>query len=267
MTQLGENLDQAVIILSTGRTGTTALAEYFNQGFKDVCAVHEPRPSWRLRIAAHKYMAGRISREEAIRCFVRARQRMIANVQQPIYIESNPFLVGFLDIFEEFFQRPKIVHIVRDPRTMVQSALNFGVHRGLKRWAAEALPYWVIRPEQMEKEPVQKWKDMTPLEIRAWIWGMKNEWLGRGAEIYHENYRLVRFEDLFRQDATGLRELAKWIGLEEKSGMVDQLLQKKINASRPAGMPSWDQWQEYEREQLSKYCGELMQKYGYLEDD
>jgi len=264
MALLGQNLDRVVMILSTGRTGTTALAEYLNEGFSGVCAVHEPRPSWRLRIAAHKYMAGKLSREQAVQAYVGAREKLVRQLQQPVYVESNPFLVGFLDILGEVFCQPRIVHVVRDPRTMVRSALNFGVHRGLKRWSAEMVPYWVIRPEQMEREPEQRWNEMTPLEIRAWIWGMKNAYLGQGAELYGENYLRVRFEDLFREGGAGLRELAAWIGLTEKPGMVDKLLEKKVNASRPTGMPAWEAWNEADRQQLLRYCGKLMGEYGYL---
>jgi hypothetical protein len=267
MVLLGQKLDKVVMILSTGRTGTMAVAEYFNKGFNGIRAVHEPRPSWRLRIAAHKYMAGQISREQAIRAFVQAREQQIARTQQPIYAESNPFLVGLLDIMNEVFDRPKIVHIVRDPRTMVRSALNFGAHRGLKRWTAELLPYWVIRPEQMEANPRQRWQEMTPLEIRAWMWGMKNEWLEKGAELYGKDYLRVRFEDIFGQNSNGLRKIADWIGVEEKPGMVDKLLTKKVNASRPTRMPTWDQWTDTDRQQLMQYCGKLMAEYGYLEGE
>lgn len=267
MALLGKNLDKVVMILSTGRTGTAAIAEYFNEGFTGIRAVHEPRPSWRLRIVANKYMAGQISREQAIRTFIQAREQQIACTQQPIYAESNPFLVGFVDIISEVFHRPKIIHIVRDPRTMVRSALNFGKHRGLKRWTAELLPYWEIRPEQIEAHPRKRWNEMTPLEIRAWMWSTKNEWLEKGAELYGKDYLRVRFEDLFSKHGNGLRMLADWIGVKEKPGLLEKLLEKKVNASRRTGMPVWDQWSDSDRQQLMQYCGKLMAEYGYLEDE
>ena len=264
MAILGQQLDKVVMILSTGRTGTTALAEYLTQGFSGIRAVHEPRPSWRLRIAAHKYIAGKISRDQAIDQFASARRQLLTQSQQPIYAESNPFLVGFLDIMGEVFENVRIVHIVRDPRTMVRSALNFGVHRGLKRWVTELVPYWVIRPEQCEENPLKRWPEMSPLEVRAWMWNMKNQHLQQGPDLYGENYIRFRFEDLFREGGDGLRELADWIGIQEKPGELSSLLEKKVNASQPVGMPRWEEWNEEERLQLLQYCAPLMREYGYL---
>lgn len=48
---LGDRFDIVVIIPSTGRTGTTVLAEFFNDAYRQVRASHEPRPSRGLRFA------------------------------------------------------------------------------------------------------------------------------------------------------------------------------------------------------------------------
>src|SRR5215213_2768484 len=151
-------LDQVVVILSTGRTGTKALALYFNTSYDNVTALHEPRPSRHLRLLSNRAMAKGMTADDAVRTLSKARSSLLASLTRPIYLESNWYIYAFLDALRPVFgPRTQVLHVVRDPRTYVPSMLNYGTYKGLKAIATKLLPYWYIRPEQMQLNPPKRW--------------------------------------------------------------------------------------------------------------
>lgn len=138
---LGEHLEKTVFILSTGRTGSKALAQFLDDAFPDVTALHEPNPSYRLRLRSCAYLSNKISRESLIRSLSHARRALISRIETPVYVESNPFLFGHASVLPEVFHRVKVAHVVRDPRTYIRSCINFGSYRGIKGWVNARLPH------------------------------------------------------------------------------------------------------------------------------
>ncbi len=259
----GTTIRQHVFVVSTGRTGSLALAQYLDAAFEGVTAVHEPKPSRFLRIAANAHLAGKISDETATRLFLRARQHVWSESHDPIFVESNPFLVGLLDVFGQACLDPRVIHVVRDPRTWVRSVLNFGSRRGIKRIAARVVPYWVVKPEQLTFAPQRPYRKMTHVEWLSWYWQLANQHLRRGSELYGDDYLLVRYEELFRKGGDGIRTLARWIGLSEREDQLDPLLKIPVNTSRSDTVPHWPAWSDKDRNVLLKHCGELMEELGF----
>jgi hypothetical protein len=265
-----DKFEQVVVVLSTGRTGTQALAHYFNTAYDNVTALHEPKPTRHFRMMSNRAMTGKLNRETAVRALVRSRRRLVEKITRPIYVESNWYLYGFLEPLKEVFGRPKILHVVRDPRTFIPSYINYGTFSGLKKVAAEFLPYWYLKPEQYEANPAKTWKQMSQPERLAWHWHVVNREIDRGAALYGEDYLLLRYEDLFprEKDAAaktlpaGLARLLDWVGLAPNEQLI-QLLGDKRNASRNRGYPKWGQWDEPSRAAVLAMCGEQMERYGY----
>lgn len=244
-----------------------ALAKYFQEGCSEVTALHEPKPSRILRIASSRFMAGHHSKDDMARLLQSKRKKILTNIETPIYVESNPYLYGFLDVLGNVFDRPQIVHITRDPRTMVRSAINFGSQRGLKWLFSAVVPYWTLRPEQMNPNPSRKWWEMTPVERMAWHWRIVNEHLSRGAELYGEDYRRFRFEDLFHAERPGLSDLADWIGVSHVAPALAKMASRPVNRSKRNDVANWDQWADSDRKALLDQCGQLMQYYRYKVED
>lgn len=263
MTLLGDHLEKIVVILSTGRTGTTALASYLNDGCQGVTALHEPKPSRSLRIASGRYLAGRLSRPAMSQLLAKKRRAILQAINEPVYVESNPFLFGFLDVLGDVYPQPKVLHVTRDPRTMIRSALNFGAQRGIKWLFNNFVPYWLIKPDLLEANPERRWSQMSPVERIAWYWKVINAHLDRGAELYGDDYRRVRYEDLFAPGGDGLHDLIEWIGLQPKPEALERLLAQRVNPSRADVQPAWDEWSAEDREAMQRQCGELMGRYGY----
>ena len=81
--------EKVVVVLSTGRTGTQALAHYFNTCYDNVTALHEPKPTRQFRVMSNMAIAGKLPRERAVKNLVRFRRRLVEKITRPIYIESN----------------------------------------------------------------------------------------------------------------------------------------------------------------------------------
>lgn len=267
-----DKFEKVVIVLSTGRTGTQALAHYFNTCYDNVTALHEPKPTRHFRLMSNRAMTGKLTKESAVAALVRSRRRLVEKITRPIYIESNWYLYGFLDALKEVFGRPKILHVVRDPRTFIPSYINYGTFSGLKKIAAEFLPYWYLKPEQCEAKPAKTWKQMSGPERLAWHWHVVNREIDRGAAVYGDDYLLLKYEDLFPREGgegggpglpPGLRQLLDWAGLPESDRLLPMMRDKKMNASRNRGFPKWSEWDEPTRRAVLARCREQMERYGY----
>ncbi len=240
-----------------------ALARYFDACYPQVKAVHEPRPSRRLRIASNRYLCGRLTRNKLIRSFVKARARLFQSISEPVYIEANNFLHGFLDVFDDIFDDPRVLHIVRDPRTFIRSWINFGVFRGLKGLAGRYCPFWLLKPEKYEKAPVRRWARMPRPERIAWYWNAINAELDRGQGLFGDRYMRVRYEDLFEPDGRELLRLTEWIGLPGSPDLIGKAREGKVNASRDRGFPRWQDLLIETRRSVLACCRDRMTKYAY----
>ena len=160
MAVFGGKFERAVLLLSTGRTGTKALASYFDTAFENVCALHEPPRSRHLRVASNRHLRGRLSEQQLVETYAAARRARFASIREPIYVESNPFLHGFVGVFDRVFDAPRVVHIVRDPRTYVRSYINHGAFRGIKGLAARYYPDWMIKPERLDPKARRRWRSV-----------------------------------------------------------------------------------------------------------
>jgi hypothetical protein len=259
--------EKVVVILSTGRTGTAALAHFFNTSYDDVTALHEPKPTRHLRLLSNRAVAKGISPATATRALALSRRRLLNSLTRPIYIESNWYLYGLLDALRPVFGQPLVLHVVRDPRTFIPSYLNYGTFRGLKWLATNLLPYWYLRPEQAQARPTRRWSQMGQPERLAFHWHAVNRELDRAAAMFGEDYRRMRYEDLFNPDAPALGELLDWIGLPDSAKLRDQMRSDRVNASTGRGSANWQKIDADVRRGILELCAEQMERYGYAGDD
>ena len=262
--RLPHAFERVAFLLSTGRTATTALADYLTAAYPtEVLAVHEPPPSRRLRVLSNKRACGRVTADAAAAAYARARGPLLARVRGPaVYVESSPFLHGFVDVLPHLFDRPRVVHLVRDPRTYVRSYINFGVFRGAKGLVGRWHPFWLLKPEHYEPASGRRWARMTPVARVAWYWTAINTLLGAAEPVYRERYTRVTFEALFGPDPAPVQALAGWIGLPARAAL-GRLRDKPVNASRGREVPVFDAWPATDRQALFDLCGPLMERYGY----
>ena len=255
-----------VFIVSSGRTGTKAIAQHLSHCYPEVWARHEPSPSWRLRMGTTRELCGRITREELVGRLVKLRRGLVAGVGESVYVESNPYLAGFVGVLGEVFEEVRVVHVVRDARTYVRSGVNFGAFRGLKKLAAEWWPDWWPKPERCKSEFGFKWGEMDSIERLAWFWKLVNEKLNEGEGIYGARYLRITFEELFAGDGEGLLRLTDWMGLKRSSGIAEEARRERVNASRREVLPEWEKWCGGDQAKVMRHCEGLMRMYGYVKE-
>ena len=246
---------KTVLIVSSGRTGTRFLAEYFDANFEGVVGLHEPPPRYRARRVGNAWAAGAASRERALRVLRARRRRIDAGLDARLYVESNPFLWGAVDLFDEVYDEPFVVHVVRDPREQVRSSLAHGTARGVKAFANRFVPHWYPkRPgEPLEPDPVAR---------AATLWAVVNERL----EEYgprEARYLRVRYEDLFDSSYSGLRALCERLELDfaGAGSRVDPA--ERINRGEDDALGAWSGWSDAQCASLARIAGPLMSSYGY----
>ncbi len=251
-------MPKTVLIVSSGRTGTRFLACYFDANFADVVARHEPAPRVSLRLASNAYAAGAFSRTALLAMLRRRKRRRIDRSGARVYVESNPLLWGAIDLFDEAFEEPTVVHVIRDPREQVRSSLNHGTSRGSKGIANRWLPHW--HPGVMSVAVGDSAFDW--LAGAAALWAVVNQRLhDEGARC--RNYHRVRYEDLFDASHSGLRDLCDRIGLAYPGAATQVDPSRPINRATRAAFPAWPSWRPQQCATLEQLCGPLMRSYGY----
>ena len=261
------NIQKVIAIVSTGRTGTKALATHLTAAYPNVLALHEPPPTrFTLRRASNKALCGRIANDSLSALLTRHRQPLLGAMppSQTVYVESNPGLSGFLEVLGDVFPNLQVLHVVRDPRTYVASAINWGVFSGMKGLFAGVVPYWLPKPQHVHPATGgPSYGKMSGIERLAWHWKLVNEFLDRGRSIYGERYHRVKFEDLFARDGSGFAWFMRWAGLPPTGDLAAAANAENVNASRGGGARRFDGWSDTEKQALLRYCAPLMAAYGY----
>lgn len=240
-----------IFILSTGRTGTQFLARYFDRN-PEVCAVHEPKPSRGLRFWTVAYLEGVVDRSMMTRTLRRYRTGFFQKINEPTYIESNNFLAGFVESLIDEFDEPLVVHVIRDPRTYVRSAINNGASTGLKGMANRFVPFAHLKMDRTSQHPA--------ILRSALYWRLLNSHLhevGKGYDSYH----MFKYEDLFRDGSEQFRRLVDLIGTGGNDLFAHE--DRKVNESPRNVIPPWREWSEGQQRVVMNTCGDLMDLFGY----
>ena len=251
-------MSKTALILSSGRTGTQFLARYFAANYDGVIALHEPPPARWLRFASHAHMRGSLSDDRLRALLAWKRRRYDDRLAGELYIESNPFLSGFVDVIGDVWDAPIVIHVVRDPRDHARSSLNHGTGSGMKGIANRLIPFWypdVRRILALDHEP--SW-----IERAAGVWSIANRLLCDAAPRYPHYHRL-RYEDLFDDSHSGLRAVCAILGLEYRERGFVLAPEARVNESRLTVLPDWREWSREQCLSLDRICAPLMREFGY----
>lgn len=264
MGQSSSSAQRVILVVSTGRTGTKAVAHHLNACYEQVLALHEPPPTrFLLRRTANRYLCGQLSHADLVRILATERDKMVSTGAHTIYVESNPGLAGFLDAFGKVFDDFRVVHVIRDPRTYIPSALQWGVFRGMKRVLADYLPFWLPKPDYINPGGELAWRRMTHPERLAWYWQLINRHLDRAESLYPGRYMRMTYEALFARDGSGLASLVDWIGLPPAEKLTLSANSENVNASKPRKGSRWAEWSDADKRAVLRFCAPMMAGYGY----
>ncbi len=262
--RLGGHLDQTVFIVSTGRTGTNAIAHYLSDLGAGVRAVHEPKPSRIFRVISNMHLCGRISTDTVAAALRATRRRHLAALTSGTYVESNPFLHGCLDALEEAFENVRVLHILREPIGYIRSHINHGVFVGLKGLAGRRFPYWLLKPDYFDAASRLHWISLSQEERLAWRWATINSVLDEGERLFGYRYRRIRYEDLFNGPV--IESVMEWLSLPGSDRLRELAAERRYNESRVERARPLEDWPDPVRQRVRELCEAGMIRYGYDPD-
>jgi hypothetical protein len=252
-------MSQPVFIISTGRTGTTFLAETLRR--LEANAAHEPGPRW-LRLLSNAFVAGAISHDRTIELLKRARPP-----EATFDVEASCLIYGLTTPILEAKPDAHVVHLIRDPRTYVRSAMNWGVHRPGGR-PLNLIPYRRLAPSHLEgRTPTTliDWARSGQFARVCWTWQAMNR-IMRDDGADQDRFTTIRMEDVFDSEIgyAGFVEILELAGLATpSSAQLGRILSESINAAPRQSFPHWEQWNETQLHLLVAECGDLADEYDY----
>jgi len=247
-----------VFVLSCGRAGSTALAEYVREIEPSIDVAHEP-PLWLLlRRTSVRLFARKTSPAAGARLLQLLRWRELRRVTGT-HIDTTPALWGFTGILPKVFPSCRLIHIVRDPADYALSAVRFRSFSHVKGLIADAVPDLVPTPNRDDEPP--RWRDMTPVQRAVWFWSTVNGYIEREARSAAVPVQRFRFEDLFGEQSKpdAVRTLATGLNLSDSRRLAQRLCGAPINATPRRG----DTHQREIREAVAFWAGTLARRYGY----
>jgi len=248
-------------ITSTGRTGTKFLAKFLDN-LDEIYSIHEPDPNFRklsINYAKGKYSFNRAKNEIEINR--RALCRKVKREESRMYVESNPRLFSLIKPLKEVFIEPYIIHIVRDGRDFVRSAMSrpYGAFYSKgdtkPRLKANDFP---------DDDYYDKWNDLSVFEKICWYWKKRDEIIYLDMKDY-SNGLTIRFEDIFKRinDYQSVKEICDFLELEDEKAIsiFKSMQENKINKTKQYSIPHWKEWDEGRKLKFNQIAGEHMKKY------
>jgi hypothetical protein len=160
--------------------------------------------------------------KEYIGPFLKSTMKAIA-AQTPnakVVLEKTPRNIVHFDVVNEVYgPRARMLHIIRDPRSVGAS------------WQSAAKEDWGSWADAPQAQIAIRWQNTMKMDAQY-------------AEKFGSRYRSVRYEDLLANPAENLRDILDWIGLDHDDAMISQMVENasldKLRASDNSALPATD---------------------------
>lgn len=179
------------------------------------------------------------------------------------YIESNPGLWGIVTVLNKVLPNSNFIHIIRDGKTWVRSAMNRSAFT-----TKDPFTNVRLRATDFPNDKYSKvWNELSRFEKICWMWNKKNSIL---KESVNENNNIItiKFEDLFNKGnyETHLRKLLKFFDIPINDDIINlysDMLNIKINKNNDNSFPQYEFWSSWEKQRFKEICGNIMDYYNY----
>lgn len=250
-------MQELSLIVSTGRTGTQFFEYFINKYCANATCLHEPQPSRRFKFFSNMFLQNMVSRKFIAKHYTKSREKILKGSLNNKYIESNNFLFGCITPLQLNYN-VKVLHIIREPKSYIQSHLKHGFWSGHKRFFAKYIPYW------LEKININKKDKNNPVKILANRWVYVNKTISNYSKT--TPYLALRFEDLFSDDIelakTTLNSAIEFLGIKTNEGIdLVKTLKEKQNIGTKKKIKN--SLIESESIYINNVCKELMIKFNY----
>jgi hypothetical protein len=261
----------AVIVVSTGRTGTKFIAHYFQKYIENFFSLHEGFP--KLDILASRYFTEKLSyskTKDKVKWRRKFSQRELYKNQKNCYLESNPGFWSLLPILNDIMPNLKIIYVVRDGRTWLRSVYSRKIDkRGNLKKDRHGLVWKFTADDKKVDEYYGLWNKMNIIEKLAWTWKIKNETIYKSIKN-NSNAITVKFEDIFHAEKNynGLQEIINFISNDYPVKLnlndITSPLKEKVNKTPDFLLPKYENWSEGQKDGFKRIAGNFMSKMNYL---
>ncbi|MEX6633047.1 hypothetical protein [Hyphococcus lacteus] len=288
-----------VFIVSGGRTGTNFFGTTLGQVITDCFSVHEPdalvdprKFGWKktisqfqtfgvrhmiidrvlkksgIRNLAQQFLNGDYNDDNSILIQnIRAhREKYHASISESLIVESYFQWFGLLPVLRSVYPQAKVVGVIRDPRTWVQSRINYRGQHDKSDWI-KLLGQSRLTPAMVnDHEYANEWNSMTVFQKLCWDWKITYELIESFAKA-DPLCSLYKFEDLFESGSTKERlDLFKFITEHGhktyKYDLEADVFSTRHNTSK-GNSNIWQNWSDEDIAFLKNLCGPIMEKHGY----
>lgn len=243
-----------VFVLSTGRSGSTFVAQVLSADGSDNPISHQQPGSRVLNILGNLVQARRIPLD---RGFDLATRFGFDDSSTADPLRSMIIAAG---LRTRRFERARVVHVVRDPRAFVTSFMNWKDASTRRRILHHVVPAWQPNPWLIGEASFMEWARMSKFEHFCWVWNYKNRLFESLSDACE--YRRFRLEDLNLGRENALLRLGHFLGVNIPMAATRDA---QLNASQ-GRFPAWRGWSGRQAAVLQRHCGELMEEYGYAGD-
>ncbi len=238
-----------VLILSTGRTGTTWMSEILSL-VDGIYVVHEPIPveAYAHRDAVHSEIKAKnyIMRVKRKDIFVRSFWKGCG-----VYGEVNGNLRRHAPLLKECFPEAKLLHLVRDGKKVVRSVLARGTFKRKHPIFGNECP---IPLEGLSRE----WRVMSDFEKACRVWKEENEFLRK--HVSH----LARLEDITSGYDAFQAQVLEPLDLYLSEPVWKKYAGRKVNESKNNRMRLDEEWTAEQENIFQSICGGEMKALGYF---
>jgi hypothetical protein len=254
-----------IFIVGTGRIGTKFMADFLSKNFLAVYGIHEP--SRKIKIASNKRICGALGTQRMEKILKRYKEktinRILKKTKSSVYVESNSWIIGSVDLLEKVFPSLYIIHIVRDPATYIPSHLNRINATFIGGSLRKIIPFWLLRGDKAGDYTKGQWKELSHEERMAWYWFKANKLIEDSTGNF-SNYLQLKYEDVFNKDYSGLKEIAKFTDLTPKDIENTYSFVEQIHKTKVHRFSSFSNWSTPLKKNISIICAPFLEKYGYM---
>lgn len=253
-----------VFVLSTGRVGSETLA-YLLRLANHVFVYHEPRPElFALSKLAYE-LSDVFSVDENVERtfkegFLTARRELFnySLYCDRGYVETGPQATFLAPIILKAIPEVKFIHLVRDPRMVVRSAMRRGWYDG------HAYDFSRIVPAP-GTDMGSAWENFDLFQKNLWLWAETNRWIMNFSKsLPEEQYLLAHSEDIFNAHEDTVRSLYHFIGTDiPPSRRIARVLGKRLNAQIRGIFKQPDDWLVGVEKDLSVFVSNIAFEMGY----
>ncbi|MBU61164.1 MAG: hypothetical protein CMI26_01525 [Opitutae bacterium] len=249
-----------VFVLSTGRTGTQTLARLLNL-VDNVFAYHEPSPQLTgISKLSYEHSDNDLVSEVILETFFSLRMELLTDALsfEKGYIETSPEGSFLAPIILKAVPNVKFIHVVRDPRYVVRSAMRRNWYSGN--------PDDRNRIICRTKSPMgENWETLDSFQKNVWLWAETNRWICDFTSSLPQNRKLlIRSEDIFNTRDEEMDKLFSFLGSSlPPHRKISSIIGKKLNRQESGSFPKVADWSDCMHTHMRKIAGGMAEDFGY----